>query len=159
MTPTVTILRFIFCHRWQEGTASGFQDLPHENFTSFQREDTRQIYKQMTSLSPPMQQSALARKSGGRGAACARIASDFLDFLVLFRLGKSTIKIQGNKRLEFVYGPDQSRKIMKYYEKEGGNFVLKKTKYYILGNTEKEVDNVTDETRTLALVVSSAFIS
>jgi len=66
---------------------------------------------------------------------------------------------QGSKRLEFVYGPDLSRKIMKYYEKEGGNFVLKKTKYYILGNTEKEVNNVTGETRTLALVVSSAFIS
>lgn len=65
---------------------------------------------------------------------------------------------QANKRLEFVYGPDQSRKIMKYYEKEGGNFVLKKTKYYILGNTEKEVDNVTGETRTLNYIAGKAIL-
>jgi RHS repeat-associated protein len=170
MKPAGIILRFIFCHRWQAGTASGIRARSHKDFAGFQveaqgksrtffgSEDSRRRYKQLTPLSLQMHQSALARKSGGRGAACARIASDFLDFLVLFRQGKSTIKIQGNKRLEFVYGPDQSRKIMKYYEKEGGNFVLKKTKYYILGNTEKEVDNVTGEIRTLNYISGKAIL-
>ena len=84
------------------------------------------------------------------------VKQEYLDFvegrdqtIVYNAFDKTQSITQGNKRLEFVYGPDQSRKIMKYYEKEGGNFVLKKTKYYILGNTEKEVDNVTGETRTL----------
>jgi RHS repeat-associated protein len=63
---------------------------------------------------------------------------------------------QGNKRIEFVYGPDLSRKIMKTYENEGGNFVLKKTKYYILGNTEIEVDHQTGETRTLSYIANKA---
>jgi len=47
---------------------------------------------------------------------------------------------------------------MKYYEKEGGNFVLKKTKYYILGNTEKEVNNATGETRTLNYISGKAIL-
>ena len=63
---------------------------------------------------------------------------------------------QANKRIEFVYGPDLSRKIMKTYEKEGGNFVLKKSKYYILGNTEIEVNHQTDETRTLSYIANKA---
>jgi RHS repeat-associated protein len=170
MKPAGIILRFIFCHRWQAGTASGIRARPHKDFAGFQveaqgksrtffgSEDSRRSYKQLTPLSLQIHPSALARKSGRRGAACARIASDFLDFLVLFCQGKSTIKIQGNKRLEFVYGPDQSRKIMKYYEKEGGNFVLKKTKYYILGKTEKEVDNVTGEIRTLNYISGKAIL-
>jgi len=152
------ILRFFFCQYSQAGSSHSALKRPHEDFTSFQREDSRQIYKQLTPLSPPMYQSALARKSGGRGAARARIASDFLDFLVLFRQEKSTIKIQGNKHLEFACGSEQSRKIMKYYEKEGGNFVLKKTKYYILGNTEKEVNNVTGQTRTLNYIAGKAIL-
>ncbi|MDD3132730.1 MAG: RHS repeat-associated core domain-containing protein, partial [Bacteroidales bacterium] len=63
---------------------------------------------------------------------------------------------QANKRIEFVYGPDLSRKIMKTYEKEGGNFVLKKTKYYILDNTEIEVDHQTGENRTLSYIANKA---
>jgi len=65
---------------------------------------------------------------------------------------------QGNKRLKFVYGPDQSRKIMKTFAWENGDWALKKTKYYILGNTEIEVDNVTNETRTLNFVYGTAIL-
>jgi RHS repeat-associated protein len=42
----------------------------------------------------------VARKSGGRGAACGWIASDFLDFLVLFRQGKSTIYLNLPKQIQ-----------------------------------------------------------
>ncbi|NCA87318.1 MAG: hypothetical protein EOM83_17455, partial [Clostridia bacterium] len=63
---------------------------------------------------------------------------------------------QANKRIEFVYGPDQSRKIMKTYEKVGGDWLLKKSKYYILGNTEIEVNHQTDETRTLSYIANKA---
>jgi RHS repeat-associated protein len=169
MKPAGIILRFIFCHRWQAGTASGIRARSHKDFAGFQVEaqgKSRTFFGSEDCSSPLwlslltflIPQGAVARKSGGRGVACARIASYFLDFLVLFRQGKSTIKIQGKKHLKFVYGPDQSRKIMKYYEKEGGNFVLKKTKYYILGNTEKEVDNVTGETRTLNYISGKAIL-
>ena len=54
--------------------------------------------------------------------------------------------------MEFVYGPDQARKIMKYYEKQGEDWILKKTKYYILGNYEIEQDHQTNETRELAYI-------
>jgi RHS repeat-associated protein len=66
--------------------------------------------------------------------------------------------IQGNKKLEFVYGPDQARKIMKYYEKEDEDWVLKRTKYYILGNYEIEQDNQTNETRELIYINGFAII-
>ncbi|MDD4402829.1 MAG: hypothetical protein PHI24_13520, partial [Desulfitobacteriaceae bacterium] len=65
---------------------------------------------------------------------------------------------QANKRIEFVYGPDLSRKIMKTYENEGGNSVLKKTKYYILGNTEIEVEYPTGKTRTLNYIGGKAIL-
>lgn len=83
----------------------------------------------------------------GQDQAIAYNAFDKTDFIV-----------QGNKRLEFVYGPDQERKIMKYLEWENSTWALKKTKYYILGNTEIEVDNVTNETRTLNFVYGTAIL-
>jgi len=63
---------------------------------------------------------------------------------------------QTNKRIEFVYGPDQARKIMKYMEWEKNTWALKKTKYYILGNTEIEVDHQNGGTRTLSYIGSQA---
>ncbi len=91
--------------------------------------------------------------------------SDYLDFVegqnqeITYNAFDKTETIeQGNKRLEFVYGPDQSRKIMKTYQKEGGNFVLKKTKYYILGNTEIEVEHPTSKTRTLNYIGGQAIL-
>jgi RHS repeat-associated protein len=88
---------------------------------------------------------------------------DYLDFVegqnqqITYNAFDKTETIeQANKRLEFVYGPDQSRKIMKTYQKEGGNFVLKKTKYYILGNTEAELNHQSGETRTLSYIANKA---
>jgi len=90
-------------------------------------------------------------------------SQDYLDFVegqnqqITYNVFDKTESIeQANKRIEFVYGPDLSRKIMKTYEKEGGNFVLKKTKYYILGNTEIEVDHQTGENRTLSYIANKA---
>jgi RHS repeat-associated protein len=90
---------------------------------------------------------------------------DYLDFvegqnqqITYNAFDKTDYIAQGNKRLEFVYGPDQSRKIMKTYQKEGGNFVLKKTKYYILGNTEIEVEHPTSKTRTLNYIGGQAIL-
>ncbi|MCD4746681.1 MAG: FG-GAP-like repeat-containing protein [Bacteroidales bacterium] len=59
---------------------------------------------------------------------------------------------QGDKKLEFTYGPDEARKIMKYYEYENNNWTLKKSKLYILGNYEIETDEELSETRELLYI-------
>ena len=48
---------------------------------------------------------------------------------------------EGNYRLEITYGPDQARKITRLYN----NNVLEKTKYYIGGNYEVEIDGSGNE--------------
>ena len=119
------------------------------------REDSHVANGQLTLLILQTLLSALDRKSGGRGAAGAWIASDFIDSLFLSHQGERK-KRNGNKLEDFTYGPGQSRKTMKTFEKEGDDWILKKTKYYILGNTEIEIDETTGETRTLTYVSGDA---
>ena len=48
---------------------------------------------------------------------------------------------EGNYRLEITYGPDEARKITRLYN----NNVLEKTKYFVGGNYEVEIDAVGNE--------------
>jgi len=69
---------------------------------------------------------------------------------------KASLISQGDYSYYITYGPDQERKIMKYLEWENNAWALKKTRYYILGNTEIEVDHQTGETRTLSYIGGKA---
>jgi len=171
MIPAIVILRFLTRNLLPAEHLPGIWEWPNKNFAGFQGEDSwGGLWKRY--------------RSQGGTAAVARLVSRrriqavenkkflfSLDFFVLFYQveaqrrsrpsgEKSTMKTieQGNKRIEFVYGPDQARKIMKYMEWENNAWVLKKTKYYILGNTEIEVEAATGNTRTLNYIGGKAIL-
>jgi len=159
MIPFVVIFPFFTYKHLPECSLPGVWEWPNKNFAGFQDEDS---IRACGAIQKPALDCAVARLVSRRRIRSVENKKFLfsLDLLVLLGQAKRTIKTieQANKRIDFVYGPDQSRKVMRYYEKEGGTFVLKKTKYYILGNTEIEVDNVSNETRTLNYIAGKAIL-